>query len=86
MDIGEGNEEENIAVLAGSGTKSIPSSEDPDKTLTEYGLTELEVMARAKATQKGHCLNVASGDGIGRLPTVNTSSVLPVLEAACTKL
>ena len=51
----DGSEEENVAVPAGSGTvgitRSCVASGDVDKTITEFGLSELEAMARAKADE-----------------------------------
>ena len=53
FEIGDGSNEENMAFRSEIGEvntgKSCVSSDCVDKTLTEFGLSELEMMARAKA-------------------------------------
>ena len=53
--------------------------------MTEFGLTELEAMARAEADQKGPCLNVGSSNEFFRVPTLGSSTLLTVVEATRTK-
>ena len=53
--------------------------------MTEFGLSELEMMARAKAQELGPVSHVVSGDGMVRVPTVGSSGGLPDANAVRTK-
>ena len=65
--------------------KSCLSSDYADRTLTDFGLSELETMARAKAQELGPNSNVVSSDGMVRVPTVVSSGGVPDASAARTK-
>ena len=88
-EIGDGSDEESMAFRNGIGKaiggKSCLSSEGPDKTLTEFGLSEFEMMARAKAKDLGPDSHVVSSDGMVRVPTVGSSGGLPDANAVRTK-
>ena len=56
---------------------SCLSSDCADRTLTEFGLSELEPMARAKTQEWGPDCHVVSSDGMVRVPTVGSSGGLP---------
>ena len=75
-----GSEEESVAVPAGSGVvgglRSCVGSGDVDKTLTEFGVSELEAMARAKVDEWGPSLNVLSCSGIVHVPTEGSTTAL----------
>ena len=45
--------------------------------MTEFGLSELEMMARAKAQELGPNSHVVSSDGMVRVPTVGSTGPLP---------
>ena len=62
--------------------KSCLSSDCADKTLTEFGLSDLEIMARAKAQELGPDCHVVSSDGMGRVAKVGFSGRLPDANAA----
>ena len=57
FEIGDGSEEESAAMPSGSGIVSGVRSNfgtvDPEKTLTEFTMSELEAMATAKADEMG---------------------------------
>ena len=53
--------------------KSCLSNDYTDRTLTEFGLSELEMMARAKAQELGPDYHVVSSDGMVRVPTMGSS-------------
>ena len=52
---------------------SFLSSDCADRTLTEFGLSELEMMARAKAQELGPDSHVVSSDGMVSVPTLGPS-------------
>ena len=85
-EIGDRGAEKSVAVPAGSwtvrGMNSCFSSGDLDRTLAEFGLSDLEAMARAKADEMGPCLNVGSG---GEFVPVGSSTVPTIVEATWTK-
>ena len=65
--------------------KSYLSSDCADRTLTEFGLSELEMMARAKAQELGPDSRVVSSGGMVRVPPVGSSGGLPDFDAVRTK-
>ena len=65
--------------------KSCLSSDYADGTLTEFGLSELEMMAWAKAQELGHYSHVLSSDGMVRVPTLGSSGGLPYANVERTK-
>ena len=65
--------------------KSCPSSVYPHKILTELRLSELEMMARAKAGEMGPSFNVESSDGMFCVPTVDSFGVPQDIDAVRTK-
>ena len=83
-----GIDEESAALLGGtgkdSGGKLCPSSEYLEKTLTDWGLSQLEMMARAKADEVGPGFDVRSSDGMVRVPFVDSSGVPPEVDAVGT--
>ena len=89
FEIGDGSDGESAAFQSESGRanagKSCLSSDYADRTLTDFGLSELEMMARAKAQELGPNSNVVSSDGMVRVPTVVSSAGLPDATAARTK-
>ena len=74
---GYGSDEEIVGVQSEIGRvdagKSYLSSECADKTCTVFGLSELEMMARAKAQELGPDSHVVSSDGMVRVTTVGSS-------------
>ena len=60
--------------------KSCLCSDCPEKILTEFGLSELELMARAKAGELGPDSHVVSSDGMVLVPTVYFSGGPPDVE------
>ena len=56
-----------------------------DRTLTDFGLSELEMMARAKAQELGPGSHVVSSDGMVRVPIVGSSGGPPDVGAVRTK-
>ena len=74
---GDGSDGESAAFQSEIGranaATSCLSSDYADRTLTEFGLTELEMMARAKAQELGSNSHVVSSDGMVRVPTVGSS-------------
>ena len=89
FEIGDGSDEESMAFRSEIGRvnagKSCLSSDYADRTLTEFGLSELEVMARAEAQELGPDSHVVSSDGMVRVPTVGSSGGLPDANAERTK-
>ena len=89
FEIGDGSDEESMAFRGEIGRvsvgKSCLSSDYTDKTLTEFGLSELEMMARAKAQELGPDSHVVSSDGMVRVPTVGSSGGLSDANAERTK-
>ena len=92
FEIGDESDEEVMAfrseigrVNVGKSCLSSDYTDNTDRTLTEFGLSELEMMARAKAQELGPASHVVSGDGILRVPTVGSSGGLPDATAARTK-
>ena len=85
----DGSNKESMAFRSGIGKANAGnwclSSDSADKTLTEIGLSELEMMARAKALELGPDSHVVSSDGMVRVPTVGSSGGLPDAEAVRTK-
>ena len=81
FEIGDGSEEENVALRSGNGRvnagKLCLRSDCPEKTLTVFGLSELEMMARAKAGELGLGSHVVSSDGRVRVQTVCSFGGLP---------
>ena len=68
-----------------SGLRSFFGSFDPEKTLTEFCLSELDAMAGAKVDETGPSLNVGTGGEFVQVPTVDSSSLASVVVAARTK-
>ena len=89
FEIGDGSDEESIAFRSEIGRvnagKSCLSSDYADRTLTEFRLSELEMMARAKAQELGRNSHVVSSDGMVRVPTVGSSGELPGVNVVRTK-
>ena len=89
FEMGDGIDGESAAFQSESGRatagKSCLSSDYADRTLTDFGLSELEMMARAKAQELGPNSNVVSSDGMVRVPTVVSSGGVPDANAARTK-
>ena len=89
FEIGDGSDEESMAFRSGirkaNAGNSCLSSDGADKTLTEFGLSELEMMARAKAQELGPDSHVMSRDGMVRVPMVGSSGGLPNSNAVRTK-
>ena len=89
FEVGDGSDGESAAFQSESGRadagKSCLSSDFVDRTLTDFGLSELEMMARAKAQELGPNSNVVSSDGMVRVPTVVSSGGVPDANAARTK-
>ena len=87
--IGDGSDEGSMAFRSEIGRvsvgKSCLSSDYTDRTLTEFGLSELDMMARAKAQGLGPDSHVVSSDGMVRVPTVGSSGRLPDANAGRTK-
>ena len=81
FEIVEGSDEEDVTLRNEIGKvnagKSCPGSDCPDETWTEFGLSELEMMARAKIGELGPDSNVVSSDGMVRVPTVSSSGGSP---------
>ena len=88
FEIGNGSDEESVAFRSETGRvtagKSCLSSECADKTLTEFELSELEMIARAKAQELGPDSHVVSSDGMVRVPTVGSSAGPPDVGAVRT--
>ena len=86
FEIGDGSDEESMAFRSDIGKanagKSCLSSDGADRTLTEFGLPDLEMMARAKAQELGPDSHVVSSDGMVCVPTVGSSGGLPDAKAA----
>ena len=89
FEIGDGRDEESMAFRSEIGRvnvgKSCLSSDYTDRTLTEFGLSELERMARAKTQGLGPDFHVVSTDGMVRVPTMGSSVGLPDADAVRTK-
>ena len=89
FEIGDGSDEESMAFQSDIGKanagKSRLSSDGADRTLTEFGLSELEMMARAKAQELGPESHVVSRDGMVLVPTVGSSGRLSDANAMRTK-
>ena len=89
FEIGDGSDEERMAFRSDIGRvnagKSCLSSDRADRTLTEFGLSELEIMARAKAQELEPDSHIVSSDGIVCVPTVSSSGGLPNANASRTK-
>ena len=87
--IGDGSDQESMAfrsdIEKANAGKSCLSSDGADRTLTELGLPELEMMARAKAQELGPDSHVVSSDGLVHVPTVGSSGWLPDASAVRTK-
>ena len=85
FEIGDATQEENVAVTAGSrtvsGVKSTFGSVDPEKTLTEFRLSELETKARARLEETGPCMKVGSISGFVRVPTVALFTAATIVKA-----
>ena len=64
--------------------KSCLSSDSADRTVTEFGLSDLETRARAKAQELGSHAPVVSSDGMVRVATVGSSRGLPDANAVPT--
>ena len=73
LKIGDGSDEESMAFGSEFGRvnagKSCLSSDSADRTLTEFSLSELEMMTRAKDQELGPDSRVVSSDGMVRVPT-----------------
>ena len=89
FEIGNGSDEESLAFRSDIGKanagKSCLSSDGADRTLTEFGLSELEMMVRAKTQELGPDSHVVSSDGMVRVPTIGFSGGLPDADAVRTK-
>ena len=81
FELGDGSHEESMASRSENewvnAVKSNFSSDCADRTLTGFGLSELELMARAKAQKLGPDSHVVPSDGRVRVPTVGFSGGLP---------
>ena len=89
LEIGDGSDEGSVAFRsrfgrATAGTSCL-GSDCADKILTEFGLSELEMMARAKAQELGPDSQLVSSDGMVRVPTVDSSGGPPDVGAVRTK-
>ena len=88
-EIGDGSDEESIAFGSGIGKANAGnlclSSDGADKALTEFGLSELEMMASAKAQELWPDSHVVSSDGMVRVPTVGSCGGLPDANVVRTK-
>ena len=84
----DGSDEESMAFRSEIGRvnegKSCLSSDYADKTLTDFGISELEMMAKTK-TELGPDSHVVSSDGMVRVPTVGLSGGLLDANAVRTK-
>ena len=89
FEIGDGSDEDCMGLQREiekvNAGKSCLSSDCADRTLTEFGLSELEMMARAKAQDLGPDSHVVSSDGMVRVPTVGSSGGPPDVGAVRTK-
>ena len=89
FEIGYESDEECAALGSGIGRvnarKSCLSGDCPEKTLTEFGLSELEMMARKKAGKLEPGSHVVSSDGMVRVPTVGSSGGPPDVGLVRTK-
>ena len=89
FEIGDGSDQECMAFRNEIGSvnagKLCLGSDCADGTLTEFHLSELEMMARAKAQELGPDSHVVSSDGMVRVPTVGSSGGLPDANAVRTK-
>ena len=89
FEIGDGSDEESMAFRSDIGKanagKSCLSSDGADRMLTEFGLSELEMIARAKAQELGPDFHLVSSDGMVLVPTVGSSGRLPDANAVRTK-
>ena len=89
FEIRDRSEEESMAFRIDFGKvnagNSRLSSDGADGTLTEFGLSVLEMMARAKAQELGLDSHVVSGDGMVRVSTVGSSGGLSDAKAVRTK-
>ena len=87
--IRDGGDEKSVAFWSEIGRvnagKSCLSSDYADRILTEFGLSELEMMARAKTQELGPDSHVVSSGGMVRVPTVRSSGGLPDANAVRTK-
>ena len=89
FEIGDGSDEERMGLQReigriNAGTLCL-SSDCADRKLTEFGLSELEMMTRAKAQELRPDSPVVSTDGMVRVPTVGSSGGVPDCDAARTK-
>ena len=89
FEFGEGSDEEGMAFRSKIGRvnagKSCVSSDCADRILTEFGLSELKMMASANAQELGPDSYVVSSDGKVRVPTVGSSGGLHDANAVQTK-
>ena len=76
---GDGSDEESVAL------QNEIERANSGKTLTEFGLSQLDVMARAKAQELGPDSNVVSSDGMVCVPTVGSSRRPPDIGAVRTE-
>ena len=77
FEIADWRDEESVAFPSEIGRvnagKSCLSSDCAIKTLTEFVLPELKMMARVKAQELGQYSHVVSSDEMERVPTVGSS-------------
>ena len=89
FEIGDGSDVESMPfgsdIRKANAGKPCLSSDGADRTMTEFGLSELEMMARAKTQELGPDSHVVSSDGMVRVPTVGSSGELPDANAVRTK-
>ena len=89
FEIGDGSDEESLGfrneIERANPGNSCLSSDCADRTLTEFGLSELELMARAKAQEMGPESHVVSSNGLVRVPTIGSPGGPPDANAVRTK-
>ena len=89
IEIGEGSDIENAVIMSGivrdNGGKSCPTCDYILKTLMEWGLSELDMMAGAQAGEMCFCFKAESSDGVVLVSTVPSAGVLPKFDAVRTK-
>ena len=88
-EIGDRSDEESMAFRSEIGGvnagKSFLSSDCADRTLTEFGLSDLEKMTGAKTQELGPGSHVVASNGMVRAPTLGSSGGLPDFDGVRTK-
>ena len=89
VEVEDGSDEESMAFRSEIGRvnsgKSCLSSACADTKVTEFGLSELETIARAKVQELGPTSHAVSSDGMVRVPTMGSFAGLPDANAIRTK-